>query len=343
MQLVITRADVARLQADVDLGGITRADVVRLQADVAKLQASPPPPPPPPLPPPSLPPPPSGRAVVALEVELEPELELELEAEAEAEAEAGQYEALRCAAALLNGAADSAGVRALRAILAGAEPTDDEEASYPPPPPLVPPPPAPPPSDPWAARPSLATARPSGLGLTSDRDSLVDAARSTDLFDEAAARRQLRTLQQAQRLARQMRNEMEAEAAAAAESAARLPRPGAAASGIAEWMEKYTAGWREAQLSTASPGPSPPPPSAPQLQLQPQRRPSQPRGGGARGLPFVAEAGLPEAGPAVAVPYASRGEQVRARRLELERATLVRRVALIEKHATVAASSGADS
>ena len=330
MQLVITRADVARLQADVDLVGITRADVVRLQADVAKLQASPPPPPPPPLPPPSLPPPPSGRAVVALEVELEPELELELEAEA------GQHEALRCAAALLNGAADSAGVRALRAILAGAEPTDEEEASYPPPPPLVPPPPAPPPSDPWAARPS-------GLGLTSSCDSLVDAARSTDLFDEAAARRQLRTLQQAQRVARQMRNEMEAEAAAAAESAARLPRPGAAASGIAEWMEKYTAGWREAQLSTASPGPSPPPPSAPQLQLQPQRRPSQPRGGGARGLPFVAEAGLPEAGPAVAVPYASRGEQVRARRLELERATLVRRVALIEKHATVAASSGADS
>ena len=336
MQLVITRADVARLQADVDLVGITRADVVRLQADVAKLQASPPPPPPPPLPPPSLPPPPSGRAVVALEVELEPELELELEAEAEAEAEAGQHEALRCAAALLNGVADSAGGRALRAILASAEPDDDEEAPYPPQPPPVLPPPAPPPSDPWAARPS-------GLGLTSDRDSLVDAARSTDLFDEAAARRQLRTLQQAQRLARQMRNEMEAEAAAAAESAARLPRPGAAASGIAEWMEKYTAGWREAQLSTASPGPSPPPPSAPQLQLQPQRRPSQPRGGGARGLPFVAEAGLPEAGPAVAVPYASRGEQVRARRLELERATLVRRVALIEKHATVAASSGADS
>ena len=46
---VITRADIAKLQADVDLVGITRADVARLQADVAKLQASPPPPP---LPPP---------------------------------------------------------------------------------------------------------------------------------------------------------------------------------------------------------------------------------------------------------------------------------------------------
>ena len=63
-----------------------------------------------------------------------------------------------------------------------------------------------------------------------------------------------------------------------------------------------------------------------------------------RGLPLVAEAGLAEAGPVeVGVAYASRGEQVRARRDELDRAKLVRRVALIERHATVAASSGADS
>jgi hypothetical protein len=326
---------------------ITRADVARLQADVAKLQASPPPPPPPPAPPPPPPPappppPPSGRTVVAPEAEAELEL-------LEADAKARQREALRRAAALLNGAADSEGVRALRAILAGAEPTD-EEAPYPslPPPPPVPHPPAPIPSDPWAARPpGLVSPIVSPIVSPEGRDRLVDAA----VFDEAAARRQLRTLQQAQRLARQMRSEMEAEAAAAAVVAARSPRPGAAVSGIAEWMEKYTAGWREAQPSTVSPGPPPSPPPQQQRQQQQrqqwqqrqQRQPRQPRGGGIRGLPLTAEAGLAEPGPAEAVPYASREVQVRARRDELDRAKLLRRVALIERHATVVASSVADS
>ena len=63
-----------------------------------------------------------------------------------------------------------------------------------------------------------------------------------------------------------------------------------------------------------------------------------------RGLPLVPEAGLAEAAPVEAVPYASRAEQVRARRLELERAKLVRHVALVERHAAMPmAASSADS
>ena len=65
-----------------------------------------------------------------------------------------------------------------------------------------------------------------------------------------------------------------------------------------------------------------------------------------RGLPRYTESRGAEPGPAEAPwSYASRAEQVRARRLELEHAKLVRHVALIQRHAAmpIGAQMGARS
>ena len=159
-------------------------------------------------------------------------------------------------------------------------------------------------------------------------------------------------------------------AAVGAVGAARPARPRSAVSGIAEWMERYTAGWKEAQLGTASPPhtpqtpPPPPPPhklaqkhqALPQQQRpqqqQRRRRPPPPHAGeGMHGSHRFTESRCAEPGPAEAPwSYASRAEQVRARRRELEHAKLVRHVALIERHAAMpmgaqmgARSAAADS